>query len=266
MASSKQPTKVGRSTSSKAALASFSFSARFTADDRTTVSAASPKVASSPRGPSPRWSSTVLLFRHSGPDPPRPRPRHYACRTKLGTSASVRTMRSARSLSSWVPGSRLLRRPRRRRRGPAPGQRHRRHVPRPNAVPTVMPLIRSSSPDTYGPRVRLRRRRARSPARTGCGGARRSGRRRPAARSWVPRSTIRPSSTTRMRSASRMVERRWAMTRAVRPARASASASCTAASDSESRWAVASSRITTRGWASRRRAMVRRWRSPPEKR
>ncbi len=34
---------------------------------------------------------------------------------------------------------------------------------------------------------------------------------------------------------------------AVRPARAAASASCTAASDSESRWAVASSRITTAG-------------------
>ena len=53
-----------------------------------------------------------------------------------------------------------------------------------------------------------------------------------------------------MGSASRIVERRWAITIAVRPARASASAACTAASDVESRWAVASSRITTRGRAS----------------
>ena len=90
----------------------------------------------------------------------------------------------------------------------------------------------------------------------------------PAASSWscVPRSTIRPCSTTAISSAARMVESRCAMTIAVRPARASASAACTAASDSESRCAVASSRITTRGLASSSRAIVSRWRSPPESR
>ena len=56
------------------------------------------------------------------------------------------------------------------------------------------------------------------------------------------------------------------MTMAVRPSRASVSAACTAASEVESSEAVASSRITTRGLASRMRAMVRRWRSPPENR
>ena len=52
---------------------------------------------------------------------------------------------------------------------------------------------------------------------------------------------------TRIRSAARTVDSRWAITSAVRPASASPSAACTAASEVESRWAVASSRITTRG-------------------
>ncbi|MBP5935271.1 aminotransferase class V-fold PLP-dependent enzyme [Streptomyces sp. LBUM 1476] len=84
--------------------------------------------------------------------------------------------------------------------------------------------------------------------------------------SCVPRSMIRPASRTRITSAERTVERRWAMTRAVRSANASVSASWTAASDVLSRWAVASSRMTTRWRARRRRAMVMRWRSPPERR
>ncbi len=57
-----------------------------------------------------------------------------------------------------------------------------------------------------------------------------------------------------------------AMTIEVRPSSASASAAWTAASDVESRWAVASSRITTDGSASSSRAMVMRWRSPPDRR
>src|SRR6478735_1828036 len=84
--------------------------------------------------------------------------------------------------------------------------------------------------------------------------------------SCVPRSTIRPASTTRIRSAARTVDRRWAITTAVRPSSASASASWTAASEVLSRWAVASSRMTTRWRASSSRAMVMRWRSPPESR
>ena len=54
-------------------------------------------------------------------------------------------------------------------------------------------------------------------ARTGCGTAPRSGRPAASSSSWVPRSTIRPSSTTRIRSAARTVESRWAITTAVRP-------------------------------------------------
>ena len=80
---------------------------------------------------------------------------------------------------------------------------------------------------------------------TGCGRARRRG--RPRASSLVgaePDCTIRPSSRTRIWSALRTVESRWAMTSEVRPSSAVSSARCTAASDSESRWAVASSSTT----------------------
>ena len=47
---------------------------------------------------------------------------------------------------------------------------------------------------------------------------RRSALRRRISSAWEPCSTMRPSSITTIRSASRMVERRWAMTIAVRPA------------------------------------------------
>ena len=67
-------------------------------------------------------------------------------------------------------------------------------------------------------------------------------------------------------SASRTVDRRWAMTNEVRPRSAVASAFCTAASDSESRWAVASSSTTISGAFSRMRAMARRCFSPPDSR
>ena len=102
--------------------------------------------------------------------------------------------------------------------------------------------------------------------RTGCGRGRRRRRRRPAAPRAVPRSTTVPPSTTRMTSASRTVDSRWAMTRDVRPSRARARASWTAASDSESRCAVASSRITTDGAFSRSLAIASRCFSPPDSR
>ncbi|WP_394805734.1 heavy metal translocating P-type ATPase, partial [Clavibacter michiganensis] len=60
----------------------------------------------------------------------------------------------------------------------------------------------------------------------------------------------------RIRSASRMVERRWAMTRAVRPSSASLSAACTAASHVESRAAVASRRPDADELALRQRLVV----------
>ncbi len=102
--------------------------------------------------------------------------------------------------------------------------------------------------------------------RTGSGRARRRGRPGASSSRWVPRSTIRPPSTTSSWSAWRTVERRWAITSEVRPARATPSARCTAASDSESRWAVASSRTTTSGALRMSRARATRCFSPPESR
>ena len=83
---------------------------------------------------------------------------------------------------------------------------------------------------------------------------------------WVPHWTIRPPSTTRIWSALRTVESRWAITSEVRPSSAASRARCTAASDSESRWAVASSSTTIAGALSSSRAIASRWRSPPESR
>ena len=82
----------------------------------------------------------------------------------------------------------------------------------------------------------------------------------------MPRSTICPPSTTRIWSAARTVDSRWAMTSDVRPASAVASARWIAASDSESRCAVASSSTTTDGALSSSRARARRCFSPPENR
>ena len=82
----------------------------------------------------------------------------------------------------------------------------------------------------------------------------------------MPCSTTRPSSITRIASAARMVDSRWAMTRAVRPGQGGRQRRLHGGLRLESRWAVASSRMTTRGRASSSRAMVSRWRSPPDSR
>ena len=133
----------------------------------------------------------------------------------------------------------------------------------------VIPIIRRGGKSLSGcsqTLTPLRHPRRPLACRTGSRRARRSARRGPAAASWLPRSTMRPSSTTRIVSAARTVDSRWAITIEVRPASASASACCTAASDSESSDAVASSSTTTRDRPSSRRAMVSRWRCPPESR
>src|SRR6266849_2019349 len=67
--------------------------------------------------------------------------------------------------------------------------------------------------------------------------------------SCVPRSTICPCSTTRIWSARRMVERRCAITKGVRPCMRYESPCWIISSDSESRLEVASSRIKMRGSA-----------------
>lgn len=63
-----------------------------------------------------------------------------------------------------------------------------------------------------------------------------------------------------------IVDSRCAMTSEVRPASAVFSACCTADSDSESRWAVASSSTTTRGAFSSSLASASRCFSPPDSR
>ena len=68
----------------------------------------------------------------------------------------------------------------------------------------------------------------------------------------VALATIRPWSSTTISSASAIVERRWAITNVVRPAIASASASLMLCSVEASTEEVASSRISTRGFATQR--------------
>ena len=80
----------------------------------------------------------------------------------------------------------------------------------------------------------------------------------------MPVSTILPWLKTRMLSAWRTVERRWAMTRLVRPCMRRSRASLTWRSLSESRAEVASSRRRMRGLARMALAMAMRWRWPPE--
>ena len=166
----------------------------------------------------------------------------------------VRVRRPAPERGGGRRAGRALPRPGRHRR-----TQHRRRR-RPGA-PGPRPAARRGNPDRRAPhRARAARRpgrparrccRRRSPiwapsrcvrsrrssraigprGRTGCGTARRSGRPAASSSSWVPRSTIRPSSTTRIASAARIVDSRWAITSAVRPASASPSASWTAASE-----------------------------------
>jgi len=74
--------------------------------------------------------------------------------------------------------------------------------------------------------------------------------------SWLPCWTMRPASITRMRSASRMVERRCAITKLVRSVRSAAIACCTSTSVLVSTEEVASSRISSDGSARNALAMV----------
>src|SRR5690606_12314175 len=83
--------------------------------------------------------------------------------------------------------------------------------------------------------------------------------------SWRPRSTSRPPSSTRIWSAPAIVCSRWAITITVLPTAKAASASWTAASLSASSAAVASSRTTIGAPDRMARAIVSRWRSPPDR-
>ena len=75
-----------------------------------------------------------------------------------------------------------------------------------------------------------------------------------------PRSTMRPWSRTRMQSASRMVESRWAMMNVVRPRWRLRSPSKTRCSDSESRPELGSSMMRMRESRRMARAIPMRWR------
>ena len=131
----------------------------------------------------------------------------------------------------------------------------RRHE---NLVPSGASTPMGRMADAHETRLRAARPRR---ARRTCGrrgrGAR--SRRRPAfvstSSSWRPRATTRPSSSTTISSASAIVERRWAMMIVVRPRMTVSSARRMRASVVASTDAVASSRIRTRGSASRARAI-----------
>ena len=73
-----------------------------------------------------------------------------------------------------------------------------------------------------------------------------------------------PRSSTTMRSASRMVDSRWAMTRVVRPCIRCSRACRNWLSLTASRWDVASSSTNTGAFFSRARAMAIRCRCPPD--
>ena len=83
--------------------------------------------------------------------------------------------------------------------------------------------------------------------------------------SWLPRSMMRPWSSTMMTSAFMTVERRWAMTKTVRPSISLSMPFCTMASVRVSIEEVASSRIITGGSATAARAMEISWRWPCER-
>ena len=82
--------------------------------------------------------------------------------------------------------------------------------------------------------------------------------------SWVPCSAILPSSRTTILPARRIVERRWAMTIAVRPWSRRSRPFSIVFSVRTSTLEVASSRIRMRGSASRARAKATSWRWPAE--
>ena len=83
--------------------------------------------------------------------------------------------------------------------------------------------------------------------------------------SCVPRSMMRPCSSTMMQSELRTVESRWAMTKVVRPRMRLSMPSCTIFSVRESMEEVASSRISTGGSAIAARAMASSCRCPWER-
>src|SRR5690606_19849940 len=82
--------------------------------------------------------------------------------------------------------------------------------------------------------------------------------------SCVPRATMRPSSSTRIWWASRMVETRWATMITVASATACARAARSRASVVTSSAENESSNRYTAGFATSARAMLSRWRWPPE--
>ena len=104
---------------------------------------------------------------------------------------------------------------------------------------------------------------ARRPRARGRGGG--TGRPARAARARCRAATIRPCSTTRISSARRTVERRWAMMIDVRPCSSRSSARSISTSVGRSMFEVASSRMRMRGSASRARAIEISCRSPAER-
>jgi len=86
----------------------------------------------------------------------------------------------------------------------------------------------------------------------------------PKSSEWVPDSTTCPLQTTKMASALRMVDSRWAITIVVRPIINRSNASCTSCSDPASSALVASSRSSIVGFFNMALAMATRCFWPPD--
>ncbi len=196
--------------------------------------------------------------RPRGPDTTKPARRGDRAGFAAGRAGGVTAVRRGARRARARPARGAAARRCRPQRGP--------RMPRPPA-PTP-PRRRRWSGCAAGrrpttPRARWRRGR-RSPARTASG---RGGRYAPSvamSSSCEPFSTMSPCSITRMRSASRMVERRCAITNEVRPSRNAAMACWSSSSVRVSTDDVASSRISTEGRATNARAIVMSCFSPAE--
>ncbi len=171
-------------------------------------------AARGPRRPAPRSCGRVRRGRRRG----RPRPRRWGARRAAGGVAGARAANGRPSSGvARVDGQPSSRRCRCR---VPPGARGRRR--RPAAAVVVDGEAQARPGRRVDGEAQAAQRGARRHAAAGtsasrCRRARRSGRRAASSSSCVPRSAIRPPSSTTIWSASRTVESRWAMAIVVRP-------------------------------------------------
>ena len=170
--------------------------------------------------------------------------------SKTGDSSSASSSTTTDSASTTDSGgtvSPTTTRSHRRRRRPRRSPPRRPTAAAPTPAPRRRPTA-ARAPTVQAPAASARSGAAtRPPTPPSCRRARRSGRRPSISSSCVPDSTIRPCSRTTIRPARRMVESRWAITIAVRPASSRSSPCSITRSVRTSMFEVASSRIRIRG-------------------